>query len=235
MQDFRQRRRTSTHGKHRRKSVNPSFHMVRHEMPIQLRIHNCQNSIDQSKTLVHTIHGAPHITRALIRNEFLKRRESFHLTPRRIQKHPTQHVHPLHIPNLLRIIRCARIRPRAPRQAMPAHHRRIGAATKFRQCRRGLPAIDAGFVCVVEPPRDRVEHAGDAVLRDAPSKERIALEGAEGVVLDFGVGGRRALSDEVEVDFCAEGGRVEEDEPEVDAQFGLRIHCQSCALWHWVF
>ena len=47
------------------------------------------------------------------------------------------------------------------------------------------------------------------------------MEGAEGVVLDLGVCGGGALSDEVEVDFCAQGGGVEEDEPDVDAKFGL--------------
>lgn len=70
---------------------------------------------------------------------------------------------------------------------------------------------------VVEPPRDGVEHARDAVLRDAPPEQRIALEGAKGVVLDLGVGGRGALADEVEVDVGFEWGRVEQDEPDVDA------------------
>jgi hypothetical protein len=47
------------------------------------------------------------------------------------------------------------------------------------------------------------------------------LEGAEGVVLDFGVCGRGALADEVEVDGCGEGRGGEEDQPDVDAEFGL--------------
>ena len=54
------------------------------------------------------------------------------------------------------------------------------------------------------------------------------MEGAEGVVLDLGVCGGGALSDEVEVDFCAQGGGVEEDEPDVDAEFGLR---GEVSLW----
>lgn len=74
---------------------------------------------------------------------------------------------------------------------------------------------------VVESPRDGVEHASDAVLRDAPPEQRIALKGSESVVLDLRVCGRRALSDEVEVHVGTEWGRVEEDEPDVDAQFGL--------------
>jgi hypothetical protein len=70
------------------------------------------------------------------------------------------------------------------------------------------PVIDARDMNDVSglPPNsdnvggDCVEHAGDTVLRDAPPKEGIALEGAKSVVLDLCVCGRRALPDKVEVD-----------------------------------
>lgn len=104
---------------------------------------------------------------------------------------------------------------------MPAHEACIRAATELAQGRRGLPSIDACLVRVVKTPRDGVEDAGDAVLCDAAAEQRVALEGAEGVVLDFGVGGRGALADEVEVDVGFGDGRVEQDQPNVDAEFGL--------------
>jgi hypothetical protein len=84
-------------------------------------------------------------------------------------------------------------------------------------------------VCIVQSPRDSVEHASDTVLRDAPPKQGIALKGAESVVLDLRVCGRRALPDEVEVDVGSQWGRVEEDQPDVDAQFGL--HHQIVSNW----
>ena len=62
---------------------------------------------------------------------------------------------------------------------------------------------------IVQPPRDGVEHTRNAVLSDAPSEEGISLEGAEGVVLDFGVRGGGALTDEIEVYVGAERRRVE--------------------------
>lgn len=74
---------------------------------------------------------------------------------------------------------------------------------------------------IVEPPRDSVEHTCNAVLGDASSEEGIALERAESIVLDFGVRGRGALTDEIEVYVGAEGRRVEQDEPDVYAQLGL--------------
>jgi hypothetical protein len=74
-------------------------------------------------------------------------------------------------------------------------------------------------VRIIEPPRDSIEHASDAVLRHASAEERVALECAEGIVLDFGVRWGRALPDEVEVYVGAQWGRVEQDEPYVDAQF----------------
>ena len=74
---------------------------------------------------------------------------------------------------------------------------------------------------IVEPPCDSVQDARYAVLRHAATEEGVALEGAEGVVLDFGVRGRCALTHEVEVDVGAKGRRVEEDEPDVDSEFGL--------------
>lgn len=70
---------------------------------------------------------------------------------------------------------------------------------------------------IVEPPRHGVEDSRNAVLRDAAPEEGIALEGAERVVLDFGVRGRGALSDEVEVHVCTERRRVQQDQPDVDA------------------
>lgn len=74
---------------------------------------------------------------------------------------------------------------------------------------------------IVEAPRHGVENAGYAILRHAATEQRVALEGAESVVLDFGVRGGRALTYEVEVYIGAERRRVEKDEPDVDAQFGL--------------
>lgn len=62
---------------------------------------------------------------------------------------------------------------------------------------------------IVQPPRDRVEHTRNAVLSDASSEEGISLEGAEGIVLDFGVRRRGALTDEIEVYVGAERRRVE--------------------------
>jgi hypothetical protein len=76
-------------------------------------------------------------------------------------------------------------------------------------------------VGIVEAPCDGVEHARDAVLGDAAAEERVALEGAECVVLNLCVRGGCALADEVEVYVCIERRNVEEDEPGVDAQVGL--------------
>jgi hypothetical protein len=64
-------------------------------------------------------------------------------------------------------------------------------------------------VRIVEPPRDGIEHASDTVLRHAPAEERVALECAERVVLNFGMRWGRALPDKVEVYVGAQWGRVE--------------------------
>jgi hypothetical protein len=72
-------------------------------------------------------------------------------------------------------------------------------------------------VCIIQPPRDRVEHTRNAVLGDASPKERIALECAKGVVLNFGVRWRGALTDKIEIYVGTERGRVEEDKPYVYA------------------
>ena len=64
---------------------------------------------------------------------------------------------------------------------------------------------------IVESPRDSVEHARNAVLRDAPPKQRITLECAESVVLDLRMCWRRALPHEIEVYIGAQRWRIEED------------------------
>ena len=74
---------------------------------------------------------------------------------------------------------------------------------------------------IVESPCHGVEHPGYTVLRDAPTEQRIALEGAECVVLNLGVRWGRALSDEIEIYVGTDWGRVEQDEPDVYAEFGL--------------
>lgn len=74
---------------------------------------------------------------------------------------------------------------------------------------------------VVESPRDSIQDPGDAVLRNAPAKQGIALEGAKGIILYFGMRWGSALSDEIEVNIGAERGRIEQNEPNVDAQLGL--------------
>jgi len=83
---------------------------------------------------------------------------------------------------------------------------------------------------IVESPCDGVENACYAVLRDAAAEERVALEGAEGVVCDFGMSGGGALSDEVKVDVGAEWCGVEEDEPDVHAQLRL-FWAVSDVIW----
>ncbi len=168
LQDLWQRRRTSTHSQDRRECIDPRFHMMRHKMTIEFRIDDFQHAIHERKTLVHAVHGAPYVARTLMRDQFLESRKRLHLAAGGVQKWATEDVHALHIANLLCVIRCRRFGARAPRQRVPRHHRRVWGATKFRECRRTLPAIDAGLVRVVETPCDGVEHACDAVLRHAP-------------------------------------------------------------------
>ena len=72
-------------------------------------------------------------------------------------------------------------------------------------------------MCIVQSPRDCVEHTRDAVLGDASSEERIALEGTEGIILDFGVRWRSALTDKVKIYVGLERRRVEQYEPYVYA------------------
>lgn len=74
---------------------------------------------------------------------------------------------------------------------------------------------------IVQSPCNSIQNACYAVLCHAAPEKRIALKGAEGIILDFGVRGGRALADEVEVHVGAERRRVEQDQPDVDAQFGL--------------
>ena len=194
---------------------------MRLEVPGQLGIHHLQHPIDQRKALVHTIHGPANVAGTLVRNELLEARKRLDLAARSVQKRAAEHIHALHVANLLGVIGRRRLGARAARQRVPRHHGGIWAAAKLGQRGRRHPAVDAGFVRIVEPPRDGVEDPGNAVLRDAPPEERIALEGAERVVLDLCVCGRRALSDEVEVDIGAQRGRVEEDQPDVYAQLRL--------------
>jgi hypothetical protein len=110
----------------------------------------------------------------------------------------------------------------------PAHEARVGAAAKLAERGRGLPSVDARFVRVIEAPCYGVKNARDAVLRDATSDYRVALEGAEGVVLDLSRCRRGALADQVEIDVGAERGGVEEDQPDVDAEFGLVVGLVVC-------
>ena len=74
---------------------------------------------------------------------------------------------------------------------------------------------------IVEAPGDRIEDSSYAILGHAAAEKGVALEGAEGVVCDFGVGGRGTLADQVKIDVGSEGRGIEQDEPDVDAQFGL--------------
>jgi hypothetical protein len=231
LQHLRQRRRTRTHCQHRRKRPDLRLHVVRHEMLIQLRIHNLHHSIHQRKSLMHALHRAPHVPRTLLRNQSLEPGKRLDLAARRVQKRPTQHIHTLYVSNLLRVVGGAGFRARS---VCPAHEACVGAAAKLTERRRGLPTVYARLVRVVEAPCHGIEHARDTVLRDAPSEQRVALEGAEGVVLNLRGGRRGALADKVEVDVGAEGGCVEEDQPDVDAEFGLDIYILA-GIEGWLF
>jgi hypothetical protein len=74
---------------------------------------------------------------------------------------------------------------------------------------------------IVQPPRDGVEHPRNTVLSDASSEEGIALECTKGIILDFGVRWRGALTDKIEVYVGLERRRVEKDEPYVYAELRL--------------
>lgn len=58
-------------------------------------------------------------------------------------------------------------------------------------------------------PGDGVEEADQTRLADAPAEQGVGRQGAEGVVADLGVGGRRAAVDELQVGVGFEEGRVE--------------------------
>ena len=86
---------------------------------------------------------------------------------------------------------------------------------------RRLPTVDAGFVGVVQLPRDGVEHASETVLGDSPAEKRIGGEGAEGVIADFGVRRRGALADEIEISIGGDGPSTQQNQPNVDSEFAL--------------
>ena len=92
-------------------------------------------------------------------------------------------------------------------------------------------------MCIVESPRDSIQHARNAILSHASSEQRVTLECAEGIVLDFGVRWRCALTDKVEVNVGAKRGRVEEDEPYIYAQFRLHariVRASPFMIWHFI-
>lgn len=223
LQELRQRWGTSAHGQDRGEGVDAGLHMMRHEMAVQLRIHDSQHAVDERQALVYAIHGAAHIAGTLVRNEPFEAGKGLDLAAGRVQKRPAQHVHALHVASLLGVVgrRGIGARAAAARQRVARENRGVGAAAKLGERGRRLPAVDARLVRVIESPGHGVEHARDAVLRHPPPEERVALKGAEGVVLDLGVCGRRPLTHEVEVDVRFEGLRIEQDEPDVNAQLGL--------------
>jgi hypothetical protein len=218
LQDLRQRRCACAHGQDGCEGVNLGLHAMRHQVLEQLRVHDLEHAVHKRQSFVHALHRPAHIARTLLRDQPLEARKSLHLALGRVQERSAQDVHTLHVTNLLGVIRDRRARGaiRVPRQ-----NRGIRGPAKLRQRRGRLPAVDAGLVGVVEAPCDGVEDACDAVLRDAAAEQGVALERAERVVQDLGVGGRRALSDEVEVDLGAQRRRIEQDQPDVDAQVGL--------------
>lgn len=64
---------------------------------------------------------------------------------------------------------------------------------------------------IVEGPGYGVEEADERIVGDAAFEEWIGLEGTEGVVADFGVGGGGATPREGEVVIGWDGRRVEQD------------------------
>lgn len=73
------------------------------------------------------------------------------------------------------------------------------------------PAIDAGFVGIMELPRDSIEDPSEAVLGDAAAEERICGESAESVVADLGVSRRGTLTNQVKVGVGAKRRDIQED------------------------
>lgn len=104
LQDLGQRGRAGTHGKHRSEGVDPRLHVVGHEVLEQLWIDHLEDPIDESQALVHALHGATHIAGTLVRNELLEGRERLDLAAGGVEKGPTEHIHALHVANLLGVV-----------------------------------------------------------------------------------------------------------------------------------
>jgi hypothetical protein len=74
----------------------------------------------------------------------------------------------------------------------------------------------------VKFPGNGVQDSRQTILSHAPSEEWIGSECAEGVISNFGVCWRGALSDKIKISLRARWWGIEEDEPDVDTQLRLQ-------------
>jgi hypothetical protein len=228
-QHLRQRRRARAQRQHGREGVQLGRHALADQVQRQLRVHDGQHLVHEREALVHAVHGAAHVARALVRDEAVERHERLGLAARGVQERRREHVHALHVGARVAGAGAAagvgalgRERERA-RAGAGRGGLQLGAAVGVGGVREpgGGGVVGARVPGVVQLPGDGVEEADQAGLADAAAEEGVGGEGAEGVVADLGVGGRGAAVDEGEIVVGVEDGGVEEDHPDVDAERGL--------------
>ena len=230
LENFRQRRGAGTHGQDAGESVDAGFHAFACQVSRQLGVYDGEDLVDQGQTSVNTIHGASHVARALYCDKAIECSECLGLAASGIQERSSHDVHALDIADMGSTITSLRALGASYGSAVSRGGRcdlvRLAIDTlRYRQGRRGHPAIDTSLVSIVQLPGDGIENTGETVFGDATAKQRVCGQGAEGIVADLGIGRRGTLSHEIEVGIGAERRHIEQNQPNIDAQLGLDWPC----------
>ena len=97
LQHLRQRRRAGAHGQHRRESVHLRLHALADQVGRQFRVQDGKALVHEFETVVHAVHGAADVARALARDEAVEGDEGFGFGTGGVEEGRAEDVHALHV------------------------------------------------------------------------------------------------------------------------------------------
>lgn len=176
------------------------------------------------------VHASSDVARDFMDDEASEGGKGLCFAPRSIQKGRSHHIHALDVSD----VRLAEI-PGVARIGDGCHGAQ-GVARTDGAGRVEVVAVEtlgnaqggwrdasrpARLVGVIELPGHGIQHAGQAVLGHASSKQRIRGQSAKGIISNLGIRRRGTELHQIQIGVGVEGRGVEQYQPDVDAQFRL--------------
>ena len=160
----------------------------------QFRVQDGKALVHELEPVVHTVHGATDVARALARDEAVEGDKGFGFGARGVEEGRAEDVHALDVDarggaagfGPFGVCRGGGVVRVLDGWGSVLE---LGASELVGGIGEGLAVgEERGRFCVVEFPGYGVEEADEGCFADAPFEERVCGEGAEGVVADFGIG-----------------------------------------------